>query len=121
MNKSVLIVDDEPDLANLLARFCIKKNLLPKTANSLSEARTLISDFTPDFAILDFNLGDGLGVELIPLIKNANSKCYIGVFTAYTRAVLKQEEHLSDINEIFEKPTDLRLLKSVILKQLNSE
>lgn len=74
--RNLLIVEDEPMVAALLADSLSSENFNIQTAVSADEATTIAKKFDPDIAILDVNLGRGLnGVELAFIL----SKQYPGI------------------------------------------
>jgi PAS domain S-box-containing protein len=64
----ILLVDDEEDHVELIRRALNASALEMElsVADSLAEARQLLSDNTSDFMIVDFRLPDGEGVALLP-------------------------------------------------------
>lgn len=70
--KRVLIVDDEADICLLLSGLLRRLGYLPTCANFLEEGRRCISVQQFDAVFLDLNLPDGLGFDLLPLLKVGN-------------------------------------------------
>lgn len=63
--RNLLIVEDEPMVAALLADSLVIENFKIQTATSAEQAVATAEKFDPDIAILDINLGRGLsGVDL---------------------------------------------------------
>ncbi len=69
MKAQALIVDDEPDIRNLLGLLLEQTGVRSTKATSLASAREAISVQHFDVVFLDINLPDGLGYELIPEIR----------------------------------------------------
>ena len=64
-NRRLMLVEDEPLMASLLARSLEAANFIVETASDAAAARKLIQTFDPDIALLDISLGDGpTGVHL---------------------------------------------------------
>ncbi len=59
--KTILIIDDEPDLCNLLTMYFRRKNFDVYYSHSLSEGERLLQSVKPDILLLDNNLPDGMG------------------------------------------------------------
>ncbi|MCP4716307.1 MAG: sigma-54-dependent Fis family transcriptional regulator [Deltaproteobacteria bacterium] len=77
----VLVIDDECSLLNLLS-ICLKKEgMLVETAQNGSQALSLLSKSKFDVAIVDLNLPDIPGTELIQSIKNYCTDTEIIVIT----------------------------------------
>lgn len=62
----ILIVDDDQLLNELLCEFLRSKDLQARSAFSLADAkRELSNKYDIDLVLLDYELGDGNGVELM--------------------------------------------------------
>jgi len=55
----MLIVEDEPLMASLLADLLVSKGFVAETAEDVIEARSAIRTFDPDGILMDISLGDG--------------------------------------------------------------
>jgi PAS domain S-box-containing protein len=61
----ILHVEDDPDILQITASALDRCGEIV-SAESLSAARTILATRTPDLVILDINLGDGSGLDLLP-------------------------------------------------------
>ena len=78
----VLIVDDESTLRTTLFRAIDKRGINAITANRVDEAKMLCqADQQLDLAIVDINLPDGDGIELMNHIKAIHPACEVIVLT----------------------------------------
>ncbi|MDB5816866.1 MAG: response regulator of zinc sigma-54-dependent two-component system [Rhizobacter sp.] len=69
-----LIVEDDPEAAEMMAALVVSEGFTASTANSLREARRQIALQEPDTILLDLMLPDGSGMELFDdprLLENA--------------------------------------------------
>ncbi|MBS1589950.1 MAG: response regulator transcription factor [Bacteroidetes bacterium] len=66
----VLIVEDEPGLANTIAAYLSADNYQCEIASTISDARNRIESFTYDCILLDLMLPDGNGLTLLSEIKD---------------------------------------------------
>ncbi|MDX9750350.1 MAG: response regulator [Flavobacteriales bacterium] len=71
MQGTALIVDDEPDIRDLLGLLLRQAGLESMKAASMAGAREAIARHRFDVVFIDINLPDGLGHELIPEIRAA--------------------------------------------------
>src|SRR6267142_2182425 len=62
---TVLVVDDEPDLCELLSITLQRMDLDPRTANSVADAQRLLKTEQLDLCLTDMQLPDGDGLELV--------------------------------------------------------
>lgn len=69
MPRNILIVDDEPILRISLKKLLENKNHNILCAGGVQETRQLDPSFQPELAIVDLNLKDGKGTELIAELK----------------------------------------------------
>ncbi len=79
----LLFVDDEAAVRRSLAKLLERRGFEVRTAGCLREAYEAIADFTPRFAVVDLNLADGYGMELVKGLKEACPDIRIVVLTGY--------------------------------------
>ena len=73
MNKTILLVDDDQRLRDLLKDYLSEKNLSIFTSQDFEEAKEILKYFVFDLIILDRMMPSGDGVELISVIKNKSN------------------------------------------------
>ncbi|MDQ3263079.1 MAG: response regulator [Myxococcota bacterium] len=79
----VLILDDEEPLLRLLARLVVKVGGTPVLATTCAEARELLAENAFACVLLDKNLPDGNGLDLLPQLKESRSHPDVLVLTAH--------------------------------------
>src|SRR6266481_139118 len=79
----VLIVDDEPDLCELLSITLQRMDLTPRTANSVAVARRMLKAERIDLCLTDMQLPDGNGLELVEWIQQHTPTVPVAVITAH--------------------------------------
>jgi DNA-binding response OmpR family regulator/anti-sigma regulatory factor (Ser/Thr protein kinase) len=113
MKLLALIVDDDPFFNEIAREFLALENVQSISVYSLKEAREYLLTGLPDFIILDSNLTDGIGIELLPDIKNAELTIPIMLITADEdqNTITRYFEH--GIDDYICKPPnfDLMLMK----------
>ena len=82
-NKTVLIVDDEPDILQLLGITLARMNLGSVCASSLSEAYSLLEHTRPDLCLTDMKLPDGNGMSLIEHMQSHHPDVPVAMITAH--------------------------------------
>lgn len=99
----VLIVEDDPGNRQALARLLSHLHYEVTAASSLAEARTQLQ-LRPDFVLLDLQLMDGSGMDLLRDIRTADSKPLVAVITGCEQqfAALGENDLLPDA--VFLKP-----------------
>ncbi|MGD8614674.1 MAG: response regulator, partial [Gammaproteobacteria bacterium] len=78
-----LIVDDEPDIRELLELTLGRMNVETRTAASLSEAQRLLGEARFDLCLTDMRLPDGDGLQLVGLIQKHYPELPVAVITAH--------------------------------------
>ena len=73
MNRTILLVDDDHRLRDLLKDYLSEKNLKVFTCQDFIEAKEVLKFFIFDLVILDRMMPSGDGVDLISFIKNKSN------------------------------------------------
>jgi DNA-binding NtrC family response regulator len=60
-----LVVDDDTDFRDSVAALVAREGFETRVAGTLAEARARIADAVPDVVLVDLQLPDGVGVELL--------------------------------------------------------
>ena len=94
--KRVLIVDDEPQVVNLLRKILEEKGLRVDSAADASAALDLVRENIYDAAILDFNLPDMNGVMLHRQIRQMDEE--LASSTLFISGLLQSEQNLGYYN-----------------------
>jgi two-component system response regulator PilR (NtrC family) len=82
----ILVIDDEPDLRELLEITLLKMGLDVDSAATVREARALLGQKTYALVLTDMRLPDGLGLELVREVAANHKSTPIAVITAYGSA-----------------------------------
>ena len=72
MNKTILLVDDDQRLRELLKDYLSEKNFKVYTSQDFSEAKEILDFFLFDLIILDRMMPSGDGIDLIKYIKKGS-------------------------------------------------
>jgi len=70
----VLIVDDEPDIRELLEITLLRMGLETRSAEDYSHATRLLHDESFDLCLTDMKLPDGDGIELVEHIQQQSRR-----------------------------------------------
>jgi len=82
-NKQALIVDDEPDIRELLEITLGRMNIHTQSAEDLTSAKRLLSEHEFDFCLTDMKLPDGNGIELVQYISQNFPSLPVAMITAH--------------------------------------
>jgi two-component system response regulator PilR (NtrC family) len=80
---AVLVVDDEPDICELLSITLQRMELNPRTASTLAEAQRLLKTEQFDLCLTDMQLPDGNGLELVEWMQQYSPSVPVAVITAH--------------------------------------
>ncbi|HLR18176.1 MAG TPA: sigma-54 dependent transcriptional regulator [Alcanivoracaceae bacterium] len=119
--KTVLIVDDEEDLRELLSLTVQQMQLQPVAVGTVKEAKKLLANTRFDLCITDMNLPDGNGIELVRYIHRHHGTTPVAMLTAYGNmetATLAMKEGAYDF---IAKPVSLARLRQVIEEGLATQ
>ena len=83
MRKTVLIIDDELDLRELLKLTLAKMGVDSTAVETVKEAKTALQEETFDLCLTDMRLPDGNGLELVDYVQKNYPQLPIAVLTAY--------------------------------------
>ncbi len=92
MAKRILIVDDEPQIVELLQEFLVANGYVVDSAAAAAGALDLVREHIYDAAILDFNLPDMDGVMLHRQIRQMDAE--LAQRTLFTSGLVQSEHNL---------------------------
>ena len=100
----ILVVDDEIEVASLLAEAVRRQGHEVATAQDAEEALPLLASYQPDAVILDVMLGELSGVDLLRRIRQTDARLPVVVITGHATATqLEEAKHLGVV-DILSKP-----------------
>src|SRR6266849_2250539 len=111
---SVLIVDDEPDLCELLSITLQRMDLSPRTANNVAAAQRLLKTEQFDLCLTDMQLPDGDGLELVKWIQQYSPSVPVAVITAHGNMETAVRALKLGAFDFVSKPLDLAGLRKLV-------
>jgi two-component system, NarL family, response regulator DevR len=113
--KTIVVIDDHAFIRAGIADALSKSDYsVIGQAASKSEGLALLNSVSPDFCIVDLNLGDGLGSDLISEIKSKHMKTKFIVLTMDDEESSLQQAKLSGADAYILKSTPIdALIKSL--------
>src|ERR1700683_4189371 len=79
----ILIVDDEPDICELLSITLERMSLTPRIPSSIAAAQRLLKSERFDLCLTDMQLSDGDGLDLVKWIQQFTANVPVAVITAH--------------------------------------
>jgi len=114
----VLIVDDEPDIRELLEITLLRMGLDTRSAEDYSNATRLLNEENFDLCLTDMRLPDGDGIALVEYIQQQFPNIPAAVITAHGSIDLAIKAMKSGAFDFVSKPVSLDTLRNLIEKAL---
>jgi two-component system response regulator PilR (NtrC family) len=114
----VLIVDDEPDIRELLEITLLRMGLETRSAEDYSEATRLLHDESFDLCLTDMKLPDGDGITLVEHIQQHCPNTPTAVITAHGSIDLAIKAMKCGAFDFVSKPVSLETLRNLVDKAL---
>src|ERR1700730_15571593 len=111
---AVLVVEDEPDLCELLSITLQRMDLSPRTANSVAEAQRLLKTEQFDLCLTDMQLPDGDGLDLVKWIQQYSPNVPVAVITAHGSMETAVRALKVGAFDFVSKPLDLAGLRKLV-------
>lgn len=115
----VLVVDDEPDIRELLELTLIKMGIGVSVAGSVAEAKQRLAETRFDLCLTDMRLPDGEGLELVRHIATLGVDLPVAVITAYGSAENAVAALKAGAFDYVSKPVGLEQLRALIKSVLS--
>jgi len=117
-SQSVLIVDDEPDIRELLDITLSRMGLATHSAATLEEAKSLVATVSPDLCLTDMRLPDGNGIALVEYISQEFSHIPVAMITAHGSVETAISALKAGAFDFISKPIELETLRNLVSNAL---
>ena len=111
---NLLIVDDEPEVLDLLVRTLTDHHLRCIPATSVQEGKIALESGDVDLVICDLALGDGSGLDLLRYIRCIRPSLPVIIITGFPSIHVAEESLRLGAFDLIEKPFDITLLTEVV-------
>lgn len=115
MTGRVLIVDDEPDIRELLEITLGRMSLITESASDLASAFEHLRNNSFSLCLTDMRLPDGDGIKLVEHIQRQYSHMPVAVITAHGNAETAIKALKAGAFDFVSKPVDLQKLRDLVL------
>lgn len=113
-----LIIDDEPDILELLTITLLRMGIQCSTANNAAEARQKIDAQNFNLCLTDMRLPDGNGLELVQYLQSKQPDTPVAVITAHGNMQTAIEAMKLGAFDFISKPVDLGNLRNIVSNAL---
>lgn len=117
--QKILIVDDEPDIRELLEITLGRMKLDTLSARNLAEAQALLARETFDLCLTDMRLPDGTGLALVQHIQQRYAQVPVAMITAYGSLETAINALKAGAFDFLTKPVDLTRLRELVTSALS--
>ncbi|MCP4090399.1 MAG: sigma-54-dependent Fis family transcriptional regulator [Gammaproteobacteria bacterium] len=114
----VLIVDDEPDILELLEITLLRMGLETRSAADYSSATRMLNEETFDLCLTDMKLPDGDGITLVDHIQQNYPNTPAAVITAHGSIDMAIKAMKCGAFDFVSKPVSLETLRNLVDKAL---
>ncbi len=111
---TALVVDDEPDIRELLELTLGRMNIETRAAADLKEARGLLASQHFDLCLTDMRLPDGNGLTLVEEIQQQFPDLPVAVITAHGSMDAAIHALKAGAFDFVSKPVDLQVLRNLV-------
>jgi len=112
--KLTLIVDDEPDIRELLEITLGRMDLDTRSAGDIHQAKELLTKHQFDLCLTDMRLPDGNGIELVEFISGLHTHLPVAVITAHGNMESAVQALKAGAYDFVSKPVDLGMLRKLV-------
>jgi two-component system response regulator PilR (NtrC family) len=111
---SALVVDDEPDIRELLDLTLARMGVDACTAATLADAKRLLAQRPFQFCLTDMRLPDGDGIDLVRYIQRHHPALPTAVITAHGSMPTAIEALKAGAFDFVTKPVELQVLRELV-------
>ncbi|MCX7544193.1 sigma-54-dependent transcriptional regulator [Marinicella gelatinilytica] len=116
--KRILVVDDEPDILQLLDISLTRMGFSVYKAESLGAAKYQLSKYSFHLCLTDFKLPDGLGSDLVGYVQENYPQMPIAVITAFGTINHAVDTLKRGAYDFITKPISLETLRNLVIAGL---
>ncbi len=116
---NVLVVDDEPDIRELLELTLVKMGLGVESVGTIAEAKARLKAERFDLCLTDMRLADGEGLDLVRHIAGLGADLPVAVITAYGSAENAVAALKAGAFDYVSKPVGLEQLRTLVKSALS--
>lgn len=109
-----LIIDDEPDICELLEITLSRMQIKTHTAGNVRQAKTLLDRHPYNLCLTDMKLPDGNGIELVEYIQQQGLDIPVAVITAHGNVESAVTALKAGAFDFVSKPVDLQKLRNLV-------
>ena len=114
-DRSLLVVDDDAPFRTRLARAMEKRGFEPLLAESVEEAKRVIREQAPAFAVIDLRLADGDGLDIVRAVHAERPEARVVMLTGYGNIATAVAAVKAGAVDYLSKPADADDVEKALL------
>lgn len=114
MNPQALVIDDEPDILELLTMTLSGMSIDCVTAESISQAEQALKQHKFDLCLTDMRLPDGNGLDFVKKLQQHRPELPVAVITAHGNMDVAVQALKYGAFDFVSKPVKLRVLRDLV-------
>lgn len=118
VNQRALIIDDEPDIRELLEITLGRMNIDTVAAKDATDAHAMLAEQQFDLCLTDMRLPDGSGIDIVRHIQQTQPQMPVAVITAHGNVESAVAALKAGAFDFVSKPVDLQMLRALIAAAL---
>ncbi len=113
-----LVIDDEPDIRELVEITLNRMNIQTLCAENITSAKVLLEQHPVDLCLTDMKLPDGNGLDLVDYIQQRATPIPVAVITAHGSMDIAINAMKKGAFDFLSKPVDLTVLRQLVSNAL---
>jgi len=114
MRPQALIIDDEPDILDLLLMTLENMGVDCRTAETIEQAHTALNEQLFDICLTDMRLPDGNGIDLVKMMQKKYPQIPVALITAHGSMELAVLALKAGAFDFVSKPLKLKVLRDLV-------
>jgi two-component system response regulator PilR (NtrC family) len=114
MKPAALVIDDEPDICELLSITLGRMDIDASVCGDIASAKRMLGEETYDLCLTDMRLPDGDGLELVEWMQRNTPRTPVAVITAHGSVELAVRALKHGAFDFVSKPLDLNDLRKLV-------
>jgi DNA-binding NtrC family response regulator len=113
-SKKILVVDDQPDVANQIGAYLDHMGFGTVVVNSVEAALVIFDPKMFELVISDVLMPGKNGFDMVQFIKNDYPDIPVALISGYFDQHMKDCQKILNIDKIYQKPVFLKTIKQIL-------
>lgn len=118
MLKKILILDDEPDIVNLISQVLKLENIDTKGITSTKDLDAALENYKPDVLFTDISMPNMTGIQILEKLSKSHPQMPIVFISGYINKSNLEEATRMGVFSVIEKPFEITKIADCALSAL---